>query len=48
MKTRLPRKKRRSVLTEEADTDDEFQEKDDDFDMNAWSMTAQPETGTLG
>jgi hypothetical protein len=35
------------VLREEEDTDDEFEEKDDDFEMNTWSMKAQPETGTL-
>lgn len=35
------------MLREEEDTDDEFEEKDDDFEMNTWSMKAQPETGTL-
>ena len=35
------------MLREEQDTDDEVEEKDNDFEMNAWSMKAQPETGNL-
>ena len=42
-----PRKKRRSVLMDESETDEEFQDKDDDFEMGGWCHAAQPETGTL-
>ena len=43
----IPRKKRRSVLMDESETDEEFQDKDDDFEMGGWCHAAQPETGSL-
>ena len=41
-----PRKKRRSVLLEEDDTDEEYEEKDSDFEMGPWSLQPQ-DAGTF-
>ena len=41
LSTSAPRKKRRSVLLDEDETDEEFDDHEDDFEMNAWTLSAQ-------